>query len=146
MSSVQWYKMANLSPFQKEQEVRNRLLNFFKTHTEGLTTTDVEKATKISRKTLEKHLQLLARENEIYMKQHGPTRVYYPYVYKTLKSDKLRFDDKIVWLNIIQTEKGKFLLIKKSKLKDGKWHLEGSISVPIERIGDFYKIVGKLKV
>ena len=136
--------MANLSPFQKEQEVRNRLLNFFKTHTEGLTTTDVEKATKISRKTLEKHLQLLARENEIYMNQHGPTRVYYPYVYKTLRSDKLRFDDKIIWFNIIQTEKGKFLLIKKSRLKDGKWQFESSISIPLEKSGDFIGILGKI--
>ena len=151
MSSVQWFlglyfiwKMTNLSPFQKEQKIREKLLNFFKTH-EGLTTTDIEKATKISRKTLEKHLQLLVRENEIYMKQHGPTRVYYPYIYKTLKSEKLRFNNRIIWFNLIQTEKDKFLLIKKSKLKDSKWVFESSIAIPIKKVGDFYKIIGKFR-
>lgn len=137
--------MPNLSPFQKEQEVHDRLLNFFKTHTGGLTTTDIEKATKISRKTLEKHLQLLVKENELYMEQHGPTRVYYPYLYKTLKSEKLRYDDRIIWFNLIKTEKNKFLLIKKSKLKNHRWQLESSITIPVDEVNDFYKIVGKFK-
>ncbi|MDO8740422.1 MAG: hypothetical protein Q7J54_02475 [Candidatus Woesearchaeota archaeon] len=136
--------MTNLSPFQKEQEIHDRLLTFFKTHTEGLTTTDIEKATKISRKTLEKHLQLLVRENELYVREHGPVRVYYPHIYKTLKSDKLRFDDKIIWFNIIQTEKDKFLLIKKSKLKDGKWQFESSFSIPLEKSKDFVRVLGEI--
>jgi hypothetical protein len=137
--------MINLSPFQKEQKIRERLLIFFKTHTEGLTTTDIEKYTKISRKTLEKHLQLLARENEIYMKQHGPTRVYYPLLYKTLKSEKLRFSDRIIWFDLIESTSGRFLLIKKSKLKDAKWVFESSLSIPIDKVDDFYKFVGKFK-
>jgi|ETNmetMinimDraft_2_1059921.scaffolds.fasta_scaffold152702_1 predicted transcriptional regulator len=135
----------NLSPFQKEEAVRNKLIKFFKTHTEGLTTTDIEKATKISRKTLEKHLQLLVRENELYMNQHGPTRVYYPHIYKTLKAEKLRFNNKIIWFNLIETEKNKFLLIKKSKLINNKWHFESSITIPIEQINDFYKLLEKFK-
>lgn len=137
--------MAELSPFQKEKEVHDRLLAFLKINKSGLTTTDIGKATKISRKTLEKHLQLLARENEIYMRQHGPTRVYYPHVYKTLKSEKLRYDDKIIWLNLIETERGRFLLIKKSRLKDGRWEFRSSFTIPADRIGEFYRFIGKFK-
>lgn len=138
--------MPNLSPFQKEQEIHDKLLNFFKTHTEGLTTTDIEKSTKISRKTLEKHLQLLVRENEIRMSQHGPTRVYFPHIHKTLKSDKLRYKDKIIWFDLIETDKGKFLLIKKKKKIKDKWTYEGSISLPTGKIDEFYKIIGKFKI
>jgi len=137
--------MVNLSPFQKEQEAHDKVLSFLKKNSKGLTTTDIQKELKISRKTLEKHLQVLVRENEIYVKEHGPVRVYYPHIYKTLKSEKLRFNDRIIWFNLIQTDKNKFLLIKKSRFKKDKWHFESSISIPIAKVSDFYKIVGKFK-
>ena len=137
--------MVNLSPFDKEREAHDKVLNFLKKNTNGLSTSDIEKAIKISRKTLEKHLQNLVRENEISMEQHGPTRTYYPRIYKTLKSEKLRFDNKIIWFNLIETEKKKFLLIKKSKLKDNRWEFESSITIPIEKLSDFYKIVGRFR-
>jgi len=138
-------KMKNLSPFQKEQQAHDKVLNFLKKNTGGLTTTDIEKAIKISRKTLEKHLQVLVRENEIAVKEHGPVRVYYPHIYKTLKSEKLRFENKIIWFNLIETEKNKFLLIKKSKLEANRWQFESSIAIPIKKLDEFYKIVGKFR-
>ena len=137
--------MANLSPFDKEREAHDKVLNFLKKNAKGLTTTDVEKAIKISRKTLEKHLQVLTRENEIYVEEHGPVRVYYPHVYKTLKSEKLRYDDKIIWFDLTETEKERFLLIKKKKQVKDKWQFESSITIPIEKVDDFYKMVGKFK-
>lgn len=137
--------MANLSPFQKEIEAHDKVLNFLKKNTTGLTTTDIEKAIKISRKTLEKHLQVLVRENEIYVEEHGPVRVYYTHTYKTLKSEKLRFDNKIIWFDLIETEKERFLLIKKKKQIKDQWQFESSITIPIERVDDFYKIVGKFR-
>lgn len=138
--------MANLSPFDKEREAHDKVLNFVKKNTKGLTTTDIEKAIKISRKTLEKHLQVLVRENELYVKEHGPVRVYYPHLYKTLKSEKLRYEDKIIWFDLVETEKEKFLLIKKKKQVKDQWQFESSITIPIEKVDDFYKIVGKFKV
>jgi predicted transcriptional regulator len=135
----------NKSPFAKEIEAHDKVLNFLKKNTKGLTTTDIGKAIKISRKTLEKHLQVLVRENEIYVKEHGPVRVYYPHIYKTLKSEKLRYNDNIIWFDLVETEKNKFLLIKKSKLKNNKWVFESSITIPIEKVNEFYKIVGKFK-
>jgi len=137
--------MVNLSPFQKEIEAHDKVLNFLKKNTKGLTTTDIEKSIKISRKTLEKHLQNLVRENEIRMEQHGPTRTYYPRIYKTLKSEKLRFDNKIIWFDLIETNNNKFLLIKKKKQVKDQWLFESSITIPIEKLDDFYKIVGKFK-
>ncbi|MBW2975694.1 winged helix-turn-helix domain-containing protein [Candidatus Woesearchaeota archaeon] len=133
--------MPNLSPFDKEREAHDKVLDFLKKNTKGLTTTDIQKELKISRKTLEKHLQVLVRENEIYVKEHGPVRVYYPYIYQTLKSDKLRFRDKIIWFDLIETEKERFLLIKKKKQVKGQWQFESSISIPIEEIGDFCSII-----
>ena len=134
--------MVNLSPFDKEREAHDKVLNFLKKNAKGLTTTDIEKAIQISRKTLEKHLQVLVRENEIRVEEHGPVRVYYPHIYKTLKSEKLRFDNKIIWFDLIETEKEKFLLIKKKKQVKDQWQFESSIAIPIERVDDFYKIVG----
>ena len=138
--------MANLSPFDKEREAHDKVLNFVKKNTKGLTTTDIEKAINISRKTLEKHLQVLVRENELYVKEHGPVRVYYPHLYKTLKSEKLRYEDKIIWFDLVETEKEKFLLIKKKKQVKDQWQFESSITIPIGKVDDFYKIVGKFKV
>lgn len=96
-------------------------------------------------KTLEKHLQNLVRENEIRMEQHGPTRTYYPRIYKTLKSEKLKFENKIIWFDLIETNNDKFLLIKKKKQVNNQWYFESSITIPIEKVHDFYKIVGKFR-
>ena len=57
---------------------RETVLEYLKKNPRGKTTTELGKELKISRKTIEKHLQLLVFENEIYVKQFGPTRVYYP--------------------------------------------------------------------
>lgn len=137
--------MRNLSPFQKEREAHDKVLNFLKKNSQGLTTTDIGKLIKISRKTLEKHLQVLVRENEIYVHEHGPVRVYYPNIYKTLRSEKLRFENKIIWFDLIETNNNKFLLIKKKKQIKNQWQFESSITIPIEKLDDFYNIVGKFR-
>lgn len=139
--------LVNLSPFERERKIRERLVDFFKSKTDGLTTTDIEKSTKISRKTLEKHLQLLVRENVIFMKQHGPTRVYYPYIYKILKSEHLPLKkNHIIWFDLIETDNGRFLQIKvKKKFKD-KWEYQNAIQIPIMSLNEFKKIVGRFKV
>ena len=55
--------MNNLSPDNKENETRQKLLNFLISNSKGLHITDIQKQTGISRKTLEKHLNLLEYEN-----------------------------------------------------------------------------------
>lgn len=137
--------MANLSPFQKERQIHYRLLNFLKNKPKGLTTTEVMKATKISRKTLEKHLQLLTSENEIYMKQFGPTRVYYPNNrVHHIDFEKLQLKNKTIWFDILENEFGRFLLIQEKKKDDGKWVTKGSVLIPIESGEEFVRALNKI--
>ena len=70
------------------------------------------------------------------------SKVKIPHVYKTLKSEKLRYDDKIIWFDLVETEKNKFLLIKKKKKVKEQWQFESSITLPIEKVDEFYNIVG----
>ncbi len=137
--------MANLSPFQKERQVHDRLLGFLKKNPKGLTTTEIMKATKISRKTLEKHLQLLNSENETYMKQFGPTRVYYPnHRVHHLDFEKLQLKNKTIWFDVLENEFGRSLLIQEKKKEDGKWATKGSVLIPIESGKEFARALNRV--
>ena len=64
--------------YKKEKIIHNNVLEFLEKNPKGLTMTELVGMTKFSRKAIEKHLQILILENEIYMKQFGITKVYYP--------------------------------------------------------------------
>jgi len=130
--------VKNISPFKKEDAIRGSLLAFLKKNPKGLTTTQIQKETKISRKTLEKHLQLLVYENEIYMKQFGPTRVYYPnHRIHYIDFEKIAFNNRTYWFDVMENEFGKFLVIQEKRKSNDKFVTKGSILVPLERIKKF---------
>ncbi|MFH1592747.1 MAG: hypothetical protein ABIB47_05265 [Candidatus Woesearchaeota archaeon] len=127
--------MRNLTPFEKEIEIRKRLLAFMKKNPKGLTTTEIGAKTGISRKTLEKHLQLLVFENEIYMKQWGPTRVYYPnHRVHYIDFKKLTINNRTYWFDIMKNEYGSYLIIQEKRMgpKDKDWKTKGSILIPLK--------------
>jgi len=135
-----------ISPFDREKRIHVNLLNFIKKNPKGLTTTDVEKGTKISRKTLEKHLQILVFENEIYMKQFGPTRVYYPnHRLHYLDFEKFTYKNRTVWFDLLENEFGKYLVMQEKRKNDGEWQTKGSILIPIDGIENFIKTLYKIK-
>jgi len=135
-----------ISPFDREKKVHDSLLSFIKKNPKGLTTTDIARATKISRKTLEKHLQILTFENEIYMKQFGPTRVYYPnHRLHYLDFEKFNFNNRTIWFDILDNEYGKYLVIQEKRKDNGEWETKGSILIPAEGMEDFIKTLYKIK-
>ena len=69
---------VNSSPFIRESETHEKIHSHLKAHPRGLTTQEIEQQTTISRKAVEKHLQMLLFSNDIYMKQVGSARIYYP--------------------------------------------------------------------
>lgn len=136
--------MKNTSPFEKEVNIHNHIFDILKKNPRGLTTTEIGRLTKISRKTLEKHLQILVYENEIYLKQFGSTRVYYPnnrlhYV----DFEKLKLNNKTYWFDIMENEYGKYLLIQE-KRKNGEWSTKGSVLIPLDKINMFIKSLNKI--
>lgn len=136
--------MKNISPFKKEIKIHFDILNLLKKHPKGLTTTEIGKLAKISRKTLEKHLQILVYENEIYLKQFGPTRVYYPNKrIHYIDFEKLKLNNKTYWFDIMENEYGKYLLIQE-KRKNGEWLTKGSILIPLDKINMFIKGLNKI--
>ena len=73
----------------KEKMTHGKILVFLRNNPKGLTITEIVRGTKLSRKAIEKHLQILVLENEIYTKQFGVTKVYYP----NHRINHLDFDD-----------------------------------------------------
>ena len=137
--------MKNISPFKKEDILKERLLEFLKINPKGLTTTDIQKDTKISRKTLEKHLQLLVYENELYMKQFGSTRVYYPnHRLHYLDFEKLTINNRTYWFDIMDNEFGKFLIIQEKRKSGDKFVTKGSILIPADKIKLFNTYLNKI--
>ena len=137
--------MRNLSPDEKESAIKQKLIKFLVGNPKGLHITDIQKQTGISRKTLEKHLNMLEYENEIYCKQFGPTKVYYPNnrIHHN-DFEVLKLKKRNIWSNIIENEYGTFLLIRETRLVKDKWISKGSVLVPFNKSKEFIRNIQKL--
>lgn len=131
---------ANGSPFIRESETHEKIHSHLKAHPRGLTTQEIEQQTGISRKAVEKHLQMLSFSNDIYMKQVGSARIYYPnHRYHHLDFQYFDYGKKRFYFDLIENDYGKSLLIQQ-KIKDkDKWATKGSVFIPLEASNDFLK-------
>src|SRR3989344_5955415 len=128
------------SPFVRESETHEKILSHLKSHPRGLITQEIEKQTKISRKAVEKHLQILLFENEIYMRQLGSTRVYYPnHRYHHLDFQYFDLGKKRFYIHLIENEYGKSILVQQKTRDKEKWITKGSLFIPIEAGDEFIK-------
>ena len=135
----------NLAPFNKEKMLREKVLNYLKKNPRGKTTTELNKEMNISRKTIEKHLQLLVFENETYMKQFGPTRVYYPNKrIHYLDFKRINVGNKTFWFDLMENEYGRYLLIQEKREENKEFITKGSILVPLNKIRLFVNSLNKL--
>ena len=138
-------KEDGLNPSEKEKVIHAALLEFLKKQPKGLTMTEVVNGTGFSRKAIEKHLQVLILENELYMKQFGVTKVYYPnHRIRHFDFEKMNYDNKIIWFNVLEGEQGLYLLIQKKKKTNGEWVHEHSITIPLEEGEKFLKALDKI--
>lgn len=132
-------------PSKKEKIIHDKILEFLRTNTKGLTMTELVRATTFSRKAIEKHLQVLILENEIYMKQFGVTKVYYPnHRIQHFDFERLDYNNKTIWFDILENEFGKYLLILKKKKIGNDWVHEHSITLPLEHCEQFLKVFEKI--
>ena len=130
----------NSSPFARESETHERIHTHLKAHPRGLTTQDIEQQTGISRKAVEKHLQMLLFSNDIYMKQLGSTRVYYPnHRYHHLDFKYFDIGKKRFYIDLIENEYGKSVLVQQKIKEKEKWITKGSIFIPLNASQQFLK-------
>jgi len=134
-----------MHPSKREQIMHEKILEFLKKNSKGLTMSELVKGTGFSRKAIEKHLQKLILENEIYMKQFGITNVYYPnHRVQHFDFEKMNYDSKTIWFDILESEFGRYLLIQKKKKINGKWVHEHSITIPLEQKDKFFAVLKKI--
>jgi len=134
-----------IAPLKKEKLMREKVLDYIRKNPRGKTTTEIGKDLKISRKTVEKHLQLLVFENEAYMKQFGSTRVYYPNKrIHYLDFKKINFGNKVFWFDLMENEYGKYLLIQEKREENKEFTTKGSILVPLNKAKLFVNSLNKL--
>lgn len=134
-----------MNPSEKEKLIHNELIRFLKSNARGLTMTELVKGTGFSRKAIEKHLQILALENEIYVKQFGVTKAYYPnHRIHHFDFEKLSYGNTNIWFNVLEGEYGLYLLIQKKKKVGSEWVHENSITLPLEEGDSFLKVLDKI--
>ncbi len=133
------------SPFTRESETHEKIHSHLKSHPRGLTTQEIEEQTKISRKAVEKHLQILLFSNDIYMKQVGSARIYYPnHRFHHLDFQYFDFGKKRFYFDLIENNYGKSLLVQQKIKENGKWITKGSVFIPVEASEDFLKSLNNL--
>jgi hypothetical protein len=132
-------------PAEREKLLHEKITTVLKSNPRGLTMTDIVKATKSSRKAIEKHLQVLILQNEIYMKQFGITKVYYPnYRVHHMDFERLDYGNRTIWFDVLENEFGTYLLIQKKKKTGNEWVHEQSITIPIEQGERFVTVLDKI--
>ncbi len=128
------------SPFIRESETHEKIHSHLKAHPRGLTTQEIEEQTRISRKAVEKHLQMLLFSNDIYMKQVGSARIYYPnHRYHHLDFQYFDIGKKRFYIDLIENNYGKSILIQQKIKEEDKWVTKGSVFIPLEASLDFIK-------
>ena len=136
---------VKLNPVKKEKIIHMGILEFLKKNPKGLTMTELVDNTGFSRKAIEKHLQVLILENEIYMKRFGVTKAYYPnHRIQHYDFEKLVYNNKTIWFSILEGEHGLYILIQKKKKTNGEWIHEHSITIPLEEGDNFMKVFDKI--
>ena len=129
----------------KEKIIHGRIIDILKSNSKGLTMTELVRNTKFSRKAIEKHLEILILENEIYMKKFGVTKVYYPnHRIHHFDFEKLTYNNRIIWFDVLENEFGRYLLIQKKKKVETEWVHEHSITIPLEQGEQFTKVLNKI--
>ena len=137
--------VMDLYSAKKEKVLHDKILSFLINNPKGLTMTQIVRGTKFSRKAIEKHLQMLILENEIYMKQFGVTKVYYPnHRIHHFDFEKLDYNNRTIWFDILENEFGRYLLIQKKKKVDNEWVHEHSITIPIEQSERFLNVLDRI--
>ncbi len=133
------------SPYKREKLIHNNITELLRNNTKGLTMSEIVRNTKVSRKAAEKHLQILVLENEIYMKQFGVTKVYYPNNrIHHFDFEQLDYNNKTIWFDVLENEYGKYLLIQKKKKSGNEWIHEHSITIPLDQCERFLKSLDKV--
>ena len=103
-------------PIEKEKLIHNRIIEFIRNNPKGLTMTELVRNTKFSRKAIEKHLQVLILENEIYMKQFGVTKVYYPnHRIHHFDFEKLNYNNRTIWFDVLENEFGRYRYLPRTE-------------------------------
>ena len=133
-------EVSNGSPFSRESETHEKIHTHLKAHPRGLTTQDIEQQTGISRKAVEKHLQVLLFENNIYMKQVGSARIYYPnHRFHHLDFNYFDVGKKRFYIDLVENNYGKSLLLQQKIKEKDKWIMKGSIFIPLDASQQFLK-------
>lgn len=137
--------VMGMYPAEKEKSIHGKLIEFLKNNPKGLTMTQIVRGAKFSRKAIEKHLQMLILENEIYMKQFGITKVYFPnHRINHFDFERLDYNNRTIWFDILENEFGRYILIQKKKKVDDAWVHEHSITIPLEQAEKFLKVLDKV--
>lgn len=132
-------------PAKKEKIIHNKIIEFLRNNPKGLTMTQIVRGTKFSRKAIEKHLQMLILENEIYMKKFGVTKVYYPnHRIQHFDFERLDYNNRTIWFDILENEFGRYLLIQKKKKVENEWIHENSITIPLGQCDQLLKVLDKI--
>ena len=79
------------------------------------------------------------------MKRFGVTKVYYPNNrIHHFDFEKLIYNNKTIWFDILENEYGRYLLIQKKKKVGNEWVHEHSITIPLDQSENFLKVLNKI--
>lgn len=138
-----------LPSLQKEEYITNILKEILKHNPVGVTVSDIQKATYLSRSTVWHHIELLNAIGECIRLERGDTDVYHSnkviasFNEFQLKGTKL---DSVYDFELVENTFGKYVRLQRKRASRSEAHYTGSgIILPSELIEDVIKALNKIK-
>jgi len=135
-------ELMSLQPSQRKIYVHNKIMDILRMNENGVTISEVEKATGFDNSTVWRHLENLVSIREAYKKKRGPLTIYY-------KNGKLGHQtyrevcivgNKSYVFDKIENNEGHFILIQEKEMDSlRKMNVKGGIMINIRDFPDVMK-------
>jgi len=130
---------------QREYENRKKIEKILATSRQGMTISEIMKATGLSRPTVKSHLEKLMSIGRVEAVKYGDVSVVYFWNGEGKYQDKVKLSDRhILFLDVMINPWGKpFIRIKESKKIGERWEDIGAIIIDKKSVN---KLIDKLKM
>ena len=135
---------VRLSPKTREKYIHETIKEILNINGHrGVTIPEIEKNTYLSRKTIEKHLAELKTSNEVYVREFGKRKLYYPnsrLIHDTI-NESIELDDKKINIHLIENPFGRFIYLHETEESEYGNEVKGGIIIPEKKFEKFKEFI-----
>ena len=131
-----------MPPSERKIYIRNILRKILCLNSNGLTIREIAENTSFDSRTIQKHLSILKRTNEVYTKKIGPTALYYSNCehVSELLNEPYKTNESMFLIKELENSEGHYISIQEKNDKE----INRGILIPYNDFDNFIKYLDKI--